>query len=429
MPAQLSVVVAVHDVSPWIEECLDSVASCVPDGAEVVVVDDGSVDGSGRLCDRAAQGRPSWTVVHQANAGLGAARNVGIAASSGEYVGFVDGDDVLLPPYAGLLAEARRQDAAIATGAVLRTDGVRSWPSGLHARALAPLTGSADIRHDRSLIFDTTAWNKVYRRSFLLEHGLRFPEGVLYEDLPLTIPALCLAGRVAVLHRPVYAWRSRREGLSITQRRFELQNLQDRFAAVRAVDRFLEEHGLEELRTAHDDKVIRLDLPLYTAALPEAGEGYVTAYLGFFHHLVDRLPQSARERLPPTVRLYVELAARGRVDDLVTAVRGRRGPVAWAPDRRSAAERVRADWAAFALERSLGLVTLPQLARRAPVRTVTLALPPRLRPLLGAVRARARLGAQERCRILPSASRPPSAPAGRVDRTDAALTRTDPKDE
>lgn len=390
MPAPLSVVVAVHDVEPWIEECLESVARCVPAGTEVVLVDDGSSDRSGAFCDDAAAGRPLWWVVHQANAGLGAARNVGVGASTGEYLGFVDGDDTLLPPYAGLLAAAREQNLPLATGAVLRTDGERSWPSGLHQRALAPLGDVGDIRRDHSLIYDTTAWNKVYRRSFLHDHALRFPEGVLYEDLPLTIPALCLAGRVAVVHSPVYAWRSRREGLSITQRRYELRNLQDRFAAVRAVDEFLEQQGLHDLRVAHDDKVIRLDLPLYTAALPEGDDGYVTAYLGLFHHLLDRLPLDGRASLPPTLRLYVELAERGRMVDLLTAVHGRRGPVAWAPDHRSLLERVRQDWAAFRIERELGLVTSRQMARRIPVRAVKLALPPKARRLLGAAATRAR---------------------------------------
>lgn len=76
----LSVVIAVHDVEPWVAECLESVARCVPEGTEVVIVDDGSTDGSGRVCDGMAQGRAGWHVVHQANVGLGAARNAGLDA-------------------------------------------------------------------------------------------------------------------------------------------------------------------------------------------------------------------------------------------------------------------------------------------------------------------------------------------------------------
>ena len=375
----LTVVVAVHDVEGWIEECLESVAACVPEGTEVVVVDDGSTDRSGELCDQAAAGRLTWTVIHQPNAGLGAARNVGMDRARGRWVGFVDGDDVLLPGYAELARRAAGTGADVVTGSVLRTDGTRSWPSGLHARALDPLGGTANLLDDASLVYDTTAWNKLYRRDFLRGHGLRFPEGVLYEDLPVTVRALRLAGDVPVVHEPVYSWRERQGTRSITQRRNELSNLVDRFAAVRDVDRFLETEGLATVRERHDVKVLTLDLPLYTAALPEADDEYRAAYLSFFDHLVAGLPPERRVGLPPTLRLYVELAERGRLEDLVAVVRARRGPRPWVTDERGRLRRVRDNLASFAIERSLGLDSDLALARRMVTSTSRLLLPDRAR--------------------------------------------------
>jgi CDP-glycerol glycerophosphotransferase len=275
---ELSLVVAVHDVEPWVDSCLASIVTSAPDGTEVILVDDGSTDGSGEVCDRYAAAHPSWRVIHQPNAGLGAARNVGMAEASGDYVGFVDGDDLLLPAYTTMLRRAQHAGADVATGAVQRTDGSRAWRSGLHSRALDTVGEVASLREDLSLIYDTTAWNKVYRRSFLQQHALRFPEGVLYEDLPVTVRALYFAGSVPCVHEPVYSWRTREEGGSITQRRNELANLVDRFAAVRDVDGFLAEHELADLRAAHDLKVLGLDLPLYTSALPEADDEYRGTY-------------------------------------------------------------------------------------------------------------------------------------------------------
>jgi CDP-glycerol glycerophosphotransferase len=365
-------------------------AANVPSDTEVIIVDDGSTDEGGLICDTFALGREGWQVIHQVNAGLGAARNVGFDAASGEFVGFVDGDDTILPAYAVLLARAVSTGLDVATGAVLRTDGRRSWPSGLHARALDPVGDVASMERDHSLIFDTTAWNKVYRRAFLLKHGLRFPEGVLYEDLPLTIPALYLAGEVACVHEPVYVWRTRQHGLSITQRRHEIQNLRDRFAAVSQVDAFLEEHDLHELRVAHDDKVLGLDLPLYTAALPEASEDYRAAYHAFFGYLARGLTAERRNRLPPTLRLYVELAEAGRMDDLVAAVTARRGKRAWADDRRSRLQRVRQDLATYGLERELGLATSKQLLGRGAASTMKILLPSFIRRPLSDLRRRLR---------------------------------------
>jgi CDP-glycerol glycerophosphotransferase len=375
----LSVVVAVYNVDRWVEECFDSVARSVPPGAEVIVVDDGSTDASGALADRAAAERPGWRVIHQANAGLGAARNVGLDAATGEYVGFVDGDDLLRPAYARLLERAAEAGADVATAAVLRTDGDSSWPSGLHRRALEHLGATATLVDNPSLIYDTTAWNKLYRRAFLTKHGLRFPEGVLYEDLPVTVRALHFAGTVVCLHEPVYEWRARQGERSITQRRNEIRNLQDRFAAVSDVDRFLEEEGLHQLREAHDLKVLTLDLPLYTSALPEADAEYRAAYESFFAHLTQGLSAQRRAGMPPTLRLYVELAEAGRWDDLLSAVRARRSARAWAVDDRGRVQRVRDDLATFRLERELGLASRAQVARRAAANTVKTLAPERLR--------------------------------------------------
>lgn len=384
----LSVVVAVYDVEPWIAECLESVAAAVPRDVEVILVDDGSTDSSSAICDQAAANHPGWRVVHQPNAGLGAARNVGLDLARGEYVGFVDGDDIVLPAYAELVRRAIAQGASVATGAVNRTDGVRDWPSGLHSQALDGLGDSAELAGDLSLVYDTTAWNKVYRRSFLAEHGLRFPEGVLYEDLPFTIPALHHAGTVAVVHDPVYRWRSRQGGLSITQRRNELANLTDRFAAVRAVDAFLADHDLGDVRAHHDLKVLRLDLPLYTAALPEADAAYRDAYLRFVGEVASHVSREQRASLPPTLRLYLELAEAGRMDDLEVVVRARRGERAWARDDRGRAARVRDLVRSFGIERELALSPAPQLARRLGSSIVKVLLPSGIRSTLTGRRRR-----------------------------------------
>jgi CDP-glycerol glycerophosphotransferase len=312
-----------------------------------------------------------------------------MAEARGVYVGFVDGDDLLLPAYTTLLRRAQSAGADVATGAVQRTDGRRAWRSGLHSRALDPVGEAASLREDLSLIYDTTAWNKVYRRSFLQQHDLRFPEGVLYEDLPLTVRALYFAGSVPCVHEPVYSWRTREQGGSITQRRNELANLVDRFSAVRDVDGFLAEHQLADLRAAHDLKVLGLDLPLYTAALPEADEEYRATYLSFVEHLVRGLPEDRRRALPPTLRLYLELAETGRMEDLVAAVRARRGARAWATDdSRGRLQRIREDLATYRLERELGLVTRRQATRRAAATTTKILLPERLRDAAVGLRRR-----------------------------------------
>ena len=99
--------------------------------------------------------------------------------------------------------------------------------------------------------------------------------------------------------------------------------------------------------------MLGLDLPLYTSALPEADEEYRRTYLSFVEHLVRDLPGDRRRALPPTLRLYLELAEAGRMEDLVAAVRARRGARAWATDdSRGRLQRIREDLATYRLERS-----------------------------------------------------------------------------
>jgi CDP-glycerol glycerophosphotransferase len=154
-----------------------------------------------------------------------------------------------------------------------------------------------------------------------------------------------------------------------------MANLVDRFRAVRDVDGFLEGQGLHTLREAHDSKVLRLDLPLYTSALPEADAAYREVYLAFFHHVTDGLQPERRRSLPPTLRLYVELAAAGRMDDLVRAVRARRGARAWAMDDRRLLTRLSDEVHAYRLERELGLSGRREVARHAAGRVVKASLP------------------------------------------------------
>ena len=91
----VSVIVPVYNVKPYLEKCVDSILVLKERDLEVILVDDGSMDGSGAVCDRYAEKDARVSVIHQANGGLSAARNSGLLAASGEYVCFVDSDDYL----------------------------------------------------------------------------------------------------------------------------------------------------------------------------------------------------------------------------------------------------------------------------------------------------------------------------------------------
>ncbi len=265
----VSVVVPVYNVAAYLSECLDSVLASEHTNLEIVVVDDGSTDGSGALADAYAARESRVSVVHIGNRGLGAARNEGLRHVSGDYLAFADSDDVVPPSaYAVMVESLNRTRSDFATGSILwlDSDGLREppWMRRLHN---PPWPKAKAARHPE-ILGDVFAWNKLYRRSWWEGLGLTWPEGVRYEDQPTTTRAY-LGGRFDVLAEPVYHWRIRDDGSSITQQRASIDDLSDRWktkkmslAAVNASP------DAEAIRPMFLDRVLAGDLHRYFTLIP-----------------------------------------------------------------------------------------------------------------------------------------------------------------
>ncbi len=316
-------VVPIYDVEDYLVSCLESIAAQTFTALDVVLVDDGSTDRSGELADDFAAGRESWRVLHVENGGLGRARNIGLDAADGEYVTFVDSDDVVpRDAYELMMHAIEGSGSDIVSGGVLRYDGAHTRPSGLHRRAVPETRMATHVRQMPSLLYDTTAWNKIFRRPFLLDHGLRFPEGVYYEDIPLTVPAHFLARSVDLIQEPVYLWRERQTTeQSITQRRSESRNLVDRMAAVSSVNEFLERTGEVEGKRLHDRKVLTLDMPLFLDVLHEGDDEFADTLVRLFAEYLRDVDPAVIATLPARRRLAYHLISVGRTAELVEAHR------------------------------------------------------------------------------------------------------------
>jgi CDP-glycerol glycerophosphotransferase len=226
---KLSVIVPFYNVERYIHDCLASIAGQTLRDLEVILVDDGSPDGSRAIAEKFVAEDPRFKLVTQKNAGLGPARNTGIGHATGTYLTFVDSDDVIPRDAFRVMTERLdRSGSDFAAGDARRFNihGVReSW---VHVVPFADDIERADVRRMSLLATDRMVWNKVYRRSFWEKHGYAFP-AMLYEDYPVTLRAYLDADGVEIVSQPIYLWRERDEGeLSITQRAFELRNINDR---------------------------------------------------------------------------------------------------------------------------------------------------------------------------------------------------------
>ncbi len=318
----IGVVVPVHGVERYLDECLRSLVAQRHRRWEAVLVDDGSTDRSGEIADAWARRDHRISVVHQANAGLGAARNAGLAHVRGDYLAFLDSDDLLQPTaFSTLVASLEESGSDFATGSILQwlskhnsdVDGPFHEPPWMRRLHHPPARGIR-VEDRPEILGDVFAWNKLFRRSWWDAAGLAWPEGVRYEDQPTTTRAF-LGGTFDVLEETTYVWRIR-EG-SITQTRASTQDLADRWETKRMALASVRAHGDPEVERIFVDRVLAGDLWRYFLLVPGCTpEWWRLLRSGVLELWGTRLTGSG---LPPVHRLAGWLVAEDRRAD-VTAL-------------------------------------------------------------------------------------------------------------
>lgn len=303
MTPRLSVVVPFYNVGDYIADCLDSIARQTFTDFEAILVDDGSLDQSAALAKEFCEADRRFRIVSQENQGLGPARNTGLLHAQGEYITFVDSDDLVTRhAYEKLVGSLDRSGSSFAGGNARRFNnsfGVR--PSWVQRIPFAKDRTGTHISDFPDLVLDRTVWNKVYRRSFWDRFGYRFP-AIRYEDYPVTLKAHLDAVTVDCLAAPVYYWRERESGESITQQKFKYSNLLDRVTSAELVMDLLDERA-EFLRPkvhAHLAQVDLLALVQAFSSVPAEEEQWLVE-LG--RRLVGRLDAEVLAATPTFDRL------------------------------------------------------------------------------------------------------------------------------
>ena len=377
----------IYNVEPFLDECLRSIAGQTFADLEVVMVDDGSTDRSAAIAERFAERDARFRLISQPNAGLGAARNTGLEAATGEHLAFVDSDDVLPPDaYERLIGSLDRTGSDFATGNVLRLSSRGCTQASFLAHVFTRSRPRAHVRGFAPLISDRTACNKLFRRDFWDGLGLRFPEGCLHEDIALVLRAHYAARAVDVVAAPVYHYRRRETGEpSITQRRHELRALRDRVIAVEAVHTLLREtEGARQLRR-YERSVVSADLRYHLNLLEQAGDDYRADFLVAANAFLDRAHRGVLRGQPALERLKWELVRRRALPELLETLRFQREEALRTPPLRGPAGGFHGDFP-YRDDRSL---RLPRAAYRLGRRDPELSLTARLEDMRfedGAVR-------------------------------------------
>ena len=251
---EISVIVPIYRVEKFLPQCIESILSQTFTDFELILVDDGSPDRCPAICDEAARRDARVRVIHQANAGLSAARNAGIEIARGEWLGFVDSDDYIAPQfYEKLYQTAQRTDADCVMCSVQNVDeSGKPIDSALMRVADEVKTGQEVLRkigRDDATPY-LTAWNKLYRRK--LFNTLRYPAGRQNEDTFIFAELFHQVQRAACVAEPLFFYRQRAG--SIMHTAVTTRNLDEMWAFEHCFAYF-EAHGLEALMPDAEKKM------------------------------------------------------------------------------------------------------------------------------------------------------------------------------
>lgn len=246
----ISVIVPVYKVEKFLPFCVKSILAQTCSDWELILVDDGSPDRCGEICEQFARQDGRIRVLHKENGGLADARNAGTAVARGEYITYIDSDDWVAPQLLErLLEQAQITGADVVVCDMAKTDSEEMTFENTNARPKSFTGPQAMEEMLYQTQFDTSAWGKLFR-SELCKKFL-FPKGRLYEDLFTIYKILFAAQTVVYLPQVLYAYRKNPD--SIMYRKFDRRNL-DELDAADAIETFVEENCPQFLPAARARK-------------------------------------------------------------------------------------------------------------------------------------------------------------------------------
>ena len=248
----ISVIVTAYNIADYIERGLGSVCNQTYRNLEIIVVDDGSTDDTGIICDRIASGDRRVQVIHKENSGPAEARNVGIARAKGGYIGFVDGDDWIdSDMYEKMLSSMREQHADIAICRYRRVYKSHTEDQSVDRAILFEGQEALQyyVQETKEYDIQNAAWNKLYRKEVLA--NIVFPVGKWYEDIMFATMALSCSKRCIYLDTACYNYIIDREG-SIMNTQINPRTFTDQIPAYYEKTEFLKELGRQDLADIHD---------------------------------------------------------------------------------------------------------------------------------------------------------------------------------
>ena len=270
----ISIIVPVYKVEPYLKKCIESIINQTYRDIEIILIDDGSPDRCGEICEEYAEKDSRIRVFHTENRGLSAARNYGIDKANGQYIGFVDSDDWIEPAMYEVLLKTAKESGS----EVVQCGFYKDYPttSEIIATPANTYTSVEALQAYLDGEFRSSVWGYLWEKECFSE--VMFPEGHVYEDLVLIYKFFSAIRSVTTINTPLYHYVQREGSICFSHDMNNLIDLwrayKERYELVRNDERFNtnETYIHNELRHCADaiDRTMRW---LYTA-LPQEKENY-----------------------------------------------------------------------------------------------------------------------------------------------------------
>lgn len=211
----ISVIIPIYRVEPYLKKCIDSVCAQTYRNLQIILVDDGSPDSCGSICDKYAKEDPRITVIHKENGGLSSARNAGLDIAEGEYIAFVDSDDSIKADMLELLCDSLEKNDADMSLCGIELEDINGRTIGKVAPKEETVLGEDDFwrfLYYQNELLGVVAWNKLYRHE--LFEGVRYVEGKVHEDEYILHRLVSRCLRISLLPESKYIYLQRPNSIS-----------------------------------------------------------------------------------------------------------------------------------------------------------------------------------------------------------------------
>ena len=248
MNKKISVIVPAYNVEKYLRRCLDSLVHQTYPNMEIIVINDGSTDGTKEIVEEfACRYEGKVFAYNQKNAGQAAARNNGISYATGDYIGFVDSDDFVSPRmYEYLIREAEEKDCDLVTcgyyGCDDETGEIQVYQAGRKGEFDRSIFENPEILRLNA----PYPWNKLYRKELLEQADFAFPEGIIFEDLAAVYPLFLSAKKVGRVHEKLYYYIKGRKGGTMST--FDQRHMQILDALKIVDEKFTEKDAFEKFK-------------------------------------------------------------------------------------------------------------------------------------------------------------------------------------